>query len=72
MSFIFQIKLKGHLAPIYDEWFVDFSIKLQSDGTTLLEGQVADQAALYGALSRVRDLGLPLLSVNEIGSFSSE
>jgi hypothetical protein len=72
MAVTYQIRLKGHLDPIYEEWFNGFSMTLHPDGETILNGQVADQAALYGALLRIRDLGIPLLSVNETDPVSSE
>lgn len=72
MAVTYQIRLKGHLDPIHEEWFNGFSMTLHPDGETILHGQVADQAALYGALIRIRDLGIPLLSVNETDSVSSE
>ncbi len=61
---IYQIRLKGHLAPQWAEWFEGLSITLEDNGETLLSGPVADQAALHGLLKKVRDLGLPLISVN--------
>jgi len=60
----YQFRLKGHLDKSWAEWLNDMSIVQQPDGTTLLTGRIADQAALFGLLSRVRDLGMPLLSVN--------
>jgi len=63
---IYQIRIKGHLGSHWTEWYKDMTITLQEDGTTLLIGPVVDQAALYGLLRKVRDLGLPLLSVNRI------
>lgn len=66
MAITYQIRLKGHLDPIYEEWLGGFTIALQPDGETVLMGQVADQTALYGALTRIRDLGIPLLSVSQI------
>jgi hypothetical protein len=72
MAVRYQIRLKGHLDPIHEEWFNGFSMTLHPDGETVLNGQVADQAALYGALLRIRDLGIPLLSVNETEPTSSE
>lgn len=60
----YHIKIKGHLDTRWQEWFDDLTIILGDDGNTLLTGPVADQAALYGLLRKVRDLGLALLSVN--------
>ena len=60
---IYQIRLKGHLDSQWTDWFEDLTITLEEDGDTLLTGPVVDQAALHGLLKKVRDLGLPLLSV---------
>lgn len=60
---IYQIKLKGHLDH---DWFEGLTVTLAENGETLLTGEVADQAALYGLLKKVRDLGIPLISVNHI------
>jgi hypothetical protein len=59
----YEIRLKGHLDDRWAEWFEGLTITLEEDGTTLLTGPVVDQAALHGLLKRVRDLGIPLLSV---------
>ena len=63
---VYQIKLKGHLGPQWKDWFDDLTLTLEEDGNTLLSGSVVDQAALHGILKRIRDLGVPLLSVNAI------
>jgi hypothetical protein len=63
---IYEIRLKGHLDDRWAEWFEGLSITLKSDGSTLLSGPLADQAALHGTLKKVRDLGLTLLSVNSV------
>jgi hypothetical protein len=62
----FQIKVEGHLSGQWTEWFEGLTITLQDNGTTLLTGPVLDQAALHGLLKKVRDLGLPLLSVMRV------
>jgi hypothetical protein len=59
----YEIRLKGHLGTRWAAWFDGLSIAHGSDGTTTIHGQVADQAALHGLLQKVRDLGLPLISV---------
>jgi hypothetical protein len=59
----YEIRLKGHLDSQWAEWFGGLTIILEEDGTTLLSGPVADQAALHGLLKKVRDLGMPLVSV---------
>jgi hypothetical protein len=60
----YEIRLKGHLDDRWAEWLMYVTITLEDNGTTLLICPVADQAALHGLLKRVRDLGMPLLSVN--------
>jgi len=67
-STIYQIRVKGHLAAQWADWFGGLKITLEDNGETLISGPVADQAALYGVLKKVRDLGLPLQSVNRIES----
>lgn len=62
----YEIRLQGHLEARWIEWFDGLAITLEENGNTLLSGQVADQAALHGLLKKVRDLGLPLLSVNPV------
>ncbi len=62
-SVVYQIRLKGHLGSQWTDWFDGLSITLEEDGDTLLTGPVIDQAALHGLLKKVRDLGLPLVSV---------
>ena len=59
----YEIRLKGHLDSRWAAWFDGLSLSLESDGTTIIHGPVADQAALHGLLQRVRDVGLPLVSV---------
>ena len=63
---IYQIKVKGNLDQKWSEWFDGFTITAQADGITLLTGPVADQTALHGLLVKIRDLGLPLLSVKRV------
>lgn len=63
---VYQIRIKGHLSPQWTGWFEGLTITLEEDGDTLLTGTVIDQAALYGWLKKVRDLGMPLLSVNRV------
>lgn len=62
----YEIRLKGHLAVRWADRFAGLSFTHASDGTTILSGSVVDQAALYGLLRTVRDLGLPLLSVIQV------
>jgi len=63
---IYQIKFKSHLNESWADWFDGMTFTHESDGTTTLTGEVVDQAALHGLLKKVRDLGLPLLSVNQV------
>jgi hypothetical protein len=65
-SGLYEIRLKGHLDARWTDWFEGMSFTLKSDGTTILSGQVVDQATLHGLLRKVRDLGLPLVSVIQI------
>ena len=63
---IYQIRLEGQLGSEWAEWFGGLTVTLADNGETLLTGPVIDQAALYGVLKRIRDLGLPLISVNRV------
>jgi len=60
---VYQIRLKGHLGHQWTEWFEGLTITLENNGESLLTGPVVDQAMLHGLLRKVRDLGMPLLSV---------
>jgi hypothetical protein len=62
----YEIRLQGRLDPQWSSWFDGMSLTTAPDGITLLEGRVVDQAALHGVLNRLRDLGLPLISVARI------
>jgi hypothetical protein len=63
---VYQIRIIGHLEPQWAGWFGDLAITLEENGATLLTGPVADQAALHGVLKKLRDLGLPLVSINPV------
>ena len=65
---IYLIRIKGQLDTQWSDWFENATIALTEDGDTLLTCPVVDQAALHGLLKKVRDLGMPLLSVNRIMS----
>ena len=60
---VYQIRLRGQLGPGWTEWFGGMTITLEDNGDALLTGPVEDQAALHGLLRKVRDLGMPLISV---------
>ena len=63
---VYQIRIEGHLGRQWTDWFEGLTITLEDNGETLLTGPVVDQAALHGLLKKVRDLGMPLLSVNRV------
>lgn len=60
---IYQIRVKSHLGTDWTDWFEGLTITLEEDGDTLLTGPLIDQAALHGLLKKVRDLGIPLVSI---------
>jgi hypothetical protein len=62
----YEIRLQGHLHARWTAWFDGLSVTNESDGTTVIRGEVVDQAALHGVLRKLADLGLPLLSVTAI------
>src|ERR671915_55076 len=63
---VYEIRIKGHLDQQWTEWFEGLTITLEDNGDTLLTGPVVDQAALHGLLRKVRDLGMPLVSVDSL------
>ena len=74
---IYKIRIKGQLDSEWTDWFEGLTITLDENGDTLLSGPVIDQAALHGLLKKVRDLGMPLISVcpgqsKDLGSISSK
>jgi hypothetical protein len=67
----YEIRLQGHLAARWSTWFDGLTLTNKPDGTTVISGTVADQAALHGLLQKARDVGLPLLSVTSVDADSS-
>jgi hypothetical protein len=62
----YHIRVKGHLSPQWSDWFDGLTITNCEDGEALLSGIILDQAALYGLLNKISNLGLPLLSLNRV------
>lgn len=62
----FELRVERHLGPAAAALFPEFEVRLESDGSTVLTGALPDQAALHGALARVRDLGLVLIEVRQV------
>ena len=62
----YQIRIQGHLDDQWSEWFEGLTVTLTDNGDTLISGRVVDQAALHGLLKKVRDLGMPLISVTPL------
>jgi hypothetical protein len=62
----YRIRIRDHLDPLWSQWFDGLAITQQDDGTTTLSGQVVDQAALFGLLARLRNLGATLLAVEPL------
>jgi hypothetical protein len=65
-SEIYQFVLQGQLSGQWSDWFDGLTITLDEHGQTILVGPVIDQAALHGVLKKIRDLGIPLISVNRL------
>ncbi len=63
----YEIRVTGHLDARWITWFDGLRVSRENDGTTVIAGEVADQAALHGLLQRVRNLGLPLVAVTRVG-----
>jgi hypothetical protein len=68
--FVYRIRVKGVLDANWSDWFDGFAITSLECGDTVLDGCVVDQSALHGVLNKIRDIGLPLLSLNRVGSES--
>ena len=67
----YEIRVKGHLGPRWSAWFDGLSLTSEDDGTTVIAGPVIDQAALHGLLQKLRDVGIPLVSLRELPSDAS-
>ncbi|MCC6458736.1 MAG: hypothetical protein IT328_27570 [Caldilineaceae bacterium] len=65
-SGVYEIRIRGHLEHRWANWFEGLTVTLEENGETLLTGPVVDQPALHGFLRKVRDLGLPLISVIQV------
>ena len=63
---VYTIRIKGYLGPQGQDWFEGLTVTLEEDGNTLLSGPIVDQSALHGILKKIRDLGMPLLSINAV------
>lgn len=63
---VYEVRIKGRLASRWNDWFAPMTIKPEAGGDTILSGPVVDQAALHGLLTKIRDLGLPLISVSRV------
>ena len=70
MSDTYELRVQGHLDDRWSDWLGSLAVRRQDDGTTVLTGPIVDQAGLHGVITRIRDLGLPLLSVQRTGSGS--
>ena len=68
----YLIRIKGRLEPRWSAWFEELTVTPEDNGDTVLRGPVVDQAALHGLLTRVRDLGLPLLSITRVETGEDE
>ena len=63
-----EIRVQGHLEPRWSEWLDGLTLARNGDGTTVIEGTVVDQAALFGVIDRLRDMAVPLISVTHAGT----
>ena len=68
----YVIRVKGHLAARWATWFDGMSLTAEIDGTTTIQGPVVDQAALHGLLQKLRDVGVPLISLTQVEGHTKE
>ena len=68
----YEIRVEGHLGARWTAWFDGLVVFQEEDGTTVLRGSVVDQAALHGLLQRLRDIGIPLISIAPIEDSTTE
>lgn len=66
LGWIYQIQVEGHLNLTWSAWFEELTLTHEADGSTIVTGNIVDQATLHGILNKVRDLGLTLISVQRI------
>lgn len=66
VSETYELRVQGHLDDRWSDWLGGLAVRRQADGTTVLTGPIVDQAGLHGVITRIRDLGMPLLSVQRI------
>jgi hypothetical protein len=66
LGWIYQIQVEGHLNLTWSAWFEELTLTHEADGSTIVTGNIVDQATLHGVLNKVRDLGLTLISVQRI------
>ena len=64
----YVIRVKGHLEARWATWFDGMSLAKEDDGTTTIQGPIVDQAALHGLLQKLRDVGIPLISLTQVGA----
>ncbi len=69
---LYELRVQGHLDQHWSAWLEGLTINYEEDGTTLLRGPLADEAALYGVLMKIRDLALPLLAVRRVETNGTE
>jgi hypothetical protein len=72
LSLVYQIRIEGHLGSQWTDWFGGMTITPEANGITVLTGILIDQSALHGLLKKLRDLGVPLLSINRIESLQTD